>query len=620
MSQSPLFSKHLPSAARMRFLAVSVLILAILVAGCGRVQTADDEYEQTLEQIDSIQEYLGEREIYELNPEDMAWLEREFATLAQRVERMEDASSLPLGLDRVAEFGSARYRSMMEMLEVAALLAESGQIIANIANESMTALDEHGFRFDSQDDGETWLEVIHRRDSEIDEALLIMDEALTRRAMIDESELPGRVQGNLYRIDQMIEDFGSQIELAQQREMAYEALGIDEQRRYLVLFQNPTELRPTGGFVGTITVLELHRGQISSYEFQDVYDISRTYSRVTSHEIEPPWAISEYVRPDKLQFQDANWWPNFPDSASMLIEMADASDWPELHGVAAVQPETFQDLIDVAGAIEVEVDGETRTITSDNLLEESERQRRVQRETGEGETGHKEVIELIGEVLIDQLSLGDRDDLIPAVLMMFDRLDQRDMQAYHEDENVQQFLEERNWAGLIEPQPDTPTLSTIFANVTGLKTSLAMQPTMDLYFEPDDEDDSVNVTATISLEHTGAAGGDPFYEGFQRYWIDVNLPENATLLDSSVEAAEDPDASSGGAYVVNLHVETTEEITIEFSMPITERLLLRRQPGLVTMYGGIEQSGCDEVVEYWGDRDIVLLLDGSCPEIEWIEE
>src|SRR5699024_4654044 len=118
----------------------------------------------------------------------------------------------------------------------------------------------------------------------------------------------------------------------------------------------------------------------------------------------------EYVREDDLQIQDANWWSHFPNSAELLLEMVSAAGWETMDGVVAVQPETIQDLISVSGSISVDVDGEERQITSENLLEESERQRRVQREGGEAETEHKEVIELISEILIDQLAEGDRDD------------------------------------------------------------------------------------------------------------------------------------------------------------------------------------------------------------------
>ena len=45
--------------------------------------------------------------------------------------------------------------------------------------------------------------------------------------------------------------------------LARATLGGDSPVRYLVLFQNPAELRPSGGFPGTMGIVEFERGQLS---------------------------------------------------------------------------------------------------------------------------------------------------------------------------------------------------------------------------------------------------------------------------------------------------------------------------------------------------------------------
>jgi hypothetical protein len=615
-STGPEHTFPIPRQMKLISLLIGFILVSLLVAGCQRVRDADDEYEEALAQIETIQIELEDRELYELTPGDMVWLEDEFETLSERVDRIQDLSSLPFGLDGVAERGSARYRSMIETLEVAQLLAEAGQVIANIGHETLTALEDTGVRFDRANDGVTWLEVLQARNDELDDALALVDEALAKRARIDEEELPNRVRANLDKIDAMTERFASQIELADELPLAYEALGAEESRSYLVLFQNPAELRPTGGFVGTIAELELHRGQIVRYEFHDVYELSRDYRAQSDFQVDPPWAIRKYVRPDDLQIQDANWWAHFPISAELLIEMTEAAGWHALDGVVALQPETIQQLITVTGPLTVDVDGEDREITAENLHDEAERQRRIRREGGEAEAGHKEVIELIGDVLLDEISTGDRDEYIAAALLTIESLDRRDMQVYHEHDEVQAFLEERNWAGLLEPEHGTPTISVIFANITGLKTSLVMQPEMSLELAEPDRDGTIQGTLSIALNHEGAEGGDPFYEGFQRWWVDVSLPEEAADIDLARDLAEDPDASNGGAYIISLYVGEREEIVIDFTFTEPERLLIRRQPGLLPALGTVAQSGCNEVLEFNADRDIILVFEGGCPYIE----
>jgi hypothetical protein len=190
-------------------------------------------------------------------------------------------------------------------------------------------------------------------------------------------------------------------------------------------------------------------------------------------------------------------------------------------------------------------------------------------------------------VLIDILSTGDRDSITESVFLLFESFDRRDMHVFHGADDVQAFLEERNWAGVAEPEPATATLSTIFANITGLKTSLVIQPNFELQLLDGSTDGVREAILTIGLNHEGAEEGDPFYEGFQRWWVDIALPEGSVFVDTMTELAGDPDASNGCAYVVNFDVGEREEIIISFTITESERLLVRKQPGLLPVHGTV---------------------------------
>ena len=51
-------------------------------------------------------------------------------------------------------------------------------------------------------------------------------------------------------------------------------LGWGGEKRYLVLAQNPAELRPSGGYTGTVGVVTLRDGEIVEQRFMDTYDLS----------------------------------------------------------------------------------------------------------------------------------------------------------------------------------------------------------------------------------------------------------------------------------------------------------------------------------------------------------
>jgi hypothetical protein len=617
-------SRRIPDLSNRQIAGLS-LVLLLIVGGLiayHRAQSAQSEYRAAVDQVGAIHDLAAGEDVYALSVEDMEWLEDEFILLRERILRLKELGGLPLGMDS-ALYGlpwvSPRYGAANETLDIALMLAEAGITISNIGAESLDALEAQGIRYSVDQQGETWLEVIRRRESELVVAVEKIEEAAIARGEIAENYLPESIKFRLMQIDALLDRFSGQLALIEELPHAYEVLGIDEPRRYLGLFQNPAELRQPGGFAGTILIVDVHRGQMTHYEFRDVFELSRDFQTKQDRPEPSPWAVHRYIRQDGLQVQDANWWADFPTSARQIMKMYEVAEWPEIQGVVALQPELISDLMAVTGPVTVEVDGELREITPENLHDESERQRRLDREGMQRETGHKEVIALIGETLIDHISEGDRHDLIDAVFLLFDGLDRRDMQGYFIDDGVQGFVEGRNWAGLLVPYPETPTISATFANITGLKTSLAMQPAMHLEIVDESARD-VEAELTISLENRGDAAGDPFYEGFQRWWLEVMLPEGSSVIDTDPRTAPDPDALNGGGYVVNLDTGERKEITIRFAMPQADELLIRRQPGLVTMQSSVYHPDCQSPLEFWVEQDVLMLLGAGCPEIVYDEE
>ncbi len=47
----------------------------------------------------------------------------------------------------------------------------------------------------------------------------------------------------------------------------------DTAQNVLILFQNPSEIRPAGGFLGSFAQLTLHKGSMTGLEVQDIYDL-----------------------------------------------------------------------------------------------------------------------------------------------------------------------------------------------------------------------------------------------------------------------------------------------------------------------------------------------------------
>jgi hypothetical protein len=130
-------------------------------------------------------------------------------------------------------------------------------------------------------------------------------------------------------------------------------LGWDAPRRYLVLTQNPAEVRPTGGFIGSFGIIAFDKGRITERKFQDVFllDLPWDYPFIKG-----PQELHDYLLGNKQPWQlaDANWSPDFPTSAQDAIRLyANESGDTNIDGVLAITTYTIDELLKVTGPVTV---------------------------------------------------------------------------------------------------------------------------------------------------------------------------------------------------------------------------------------------------------------------------
>ncbi len=137
-------------------------------------------------------------------------------------------------------------------------------------------------------------------------------------------------------------------------------LGFEDEKTYLLLFQNNTELRPTGGFVGSVGKLTLKDGEIKQLKIQDVYDLD---GQLKGH-VEPHYIIRRYLQPH-LYLRDSNFSPDFSSSASMSALLYNLEGGGRVDGVIAVDTALLKEALKITGPISLP-SGDR--ITSENVV------------------------------------------------------------------------------------------------------------------------------------------------------------------------------------------------------------------------------------------------------------
>lgn len=130
---------------------------------------------------------------------------------------------------------------------------------------------------------------------------------------------------------------------------------------YLILLQNNTELRPTGGFIGSYALVSWKKGKIKNIQVNDIYE---TDGRIKGH-VEPPEPIQEAFQLGEWRLRDANWEADFNESGQKLNWFFDKAGIKDYQIVVATNLLVFEELIKLLGGVELTDYGEV--ITAENL-------------------------------------------------------------------------------------------------------------------------------------------------------------------------------------------------------------------------------------------------------------
>ncbi|UKA48942.1 DUF4012 domain-containing protein [Arthrobacter sp. FW305-123] len=126
-------------------------------------------------------------------------------------------------------------------------------------------------------------------------------------------------------------------------------LGADETRRYLLMVQNNSESRATGGIPGALAVLSLNKGKLS-LDSQTSAGAMGTFDPPVPIDTEQQAIFSKRV--GKFM-QDVNLTPDFPTTASTAHQMWEKKTGERLDGVLSLDPVALSFLLEATGPIQI---------------------------------------------------------------------------------------------------------------------------------------------------------------------------------------------------------------------------------------------------------------------------
>ncbi|MDD4151514.1 MAG: DUF4012 domain-containing protein [Candidatus Gracilibacteria bacterium] len=92
-------------------------------------------------------------------------------------------------------------------------------------------------------------------------------------------------------------------------------LAYEKEKKYLVIFQNGDEIRPTGGFMGSMGVLSIFKGKVKDFDKKDVYAYEWKI-KSSNYKEKAPIGLSKIT--DTFGLRDSNYFIDFRDSSEKI--------------------------------------------------------------------------------------------------------------------------------------------------------------------------------------------------------------------------------------------------------------------------------------------------------------
>ncbi|RMD63092.1 DUF4012 domain-containing protein, partial [Candidatus Parcubacteria bacterium] len=303
-------------------------------------------------------------------------------------------------------------------------------------------------------------------------------------------------------------------------------LDTEKPRLIAVMLENPSELRPGGGFVGSYLEVSLQRGNIENIRVVDTAKADKELSL----QVVPPRPLQAIM--STWGAADANWFLNFPDSAEKFLSFLDASAFAHPEGrrfdaAVGVSGNAVADLLRITGP--VEVPSFDLTLDADNLI--TALQAQIQKARARKRQNPKEVEQQFFEKLMQRLAALDTVKKQLLVTAVRKWAAQGEVRIYVRDTELQTALSSFQLTGEVFPLENGfygDYLAVASANIGGQKTDLFVNTNVLLQSQIG-EDGTVRDHLVIEKRHEGFRSRYWWHRATHKSYLKIYTPPGVKL-------------------------------------------------------------------------------------------
>lgn len=387
----------------------------------------------------------------------------------------------------------------------------------------------------------------------------------------------------------------------------------DETKKYLILFQNDNELRPTGGFLTAYAVINVMNGKVEARQSDDIYELDQKFTK----RIPIPEELGRYLTTERYwNLRDMNTSPDFKTSMDQFYEHYQTvpGEPDNIDGIIAVDTHFLTNLMEVLGPVEVPGYG-TFTAETDPrcdcpqiiyVLSEI-----ITRPTPYIREDRKGILGPLMRALLSKAYAAPKQSWPELFRTGFQSIQNRHAQFYFFDEDAQNAAELADVAGrMTPPEENEDFLAIVNANLGGAKSNLFINYDVKQIITEAPVNGKLTKTVEITYRNTHKAdncnleAGELCLNSTLRDWTRLYVPQGSELVEAQGFLEEARTYEEDGFTVIDgfftLEPLGSAKLSFTYTVPYTDEEDYKLQ---IWKQGGIEQF--ETLMDVTGGQEVI---------------
>ncbi|OGK35861.1 hypothetical protein A3F59_03065 [Candidatus Roizmanbacteria bacterium RIFCSPHIGHO2_12_FULL_38_13] len=369
-------------------------------------------------------------------------------------------------------------------------------------------------------------------------------------------------------------------------------LGSEEEKNYLILFQNTAERRATGGFFTFYAVFNINKGKISIKESSDMYDID---NNIASHPAAPEKILDYHKDVTRFYIRDSNLSPDFVESVRLFESLySKAGNSIDYDGIITMDSKVLVDMLKIFG--DTQVNGINFSAEKDKRCDCPQVIYTlfdiVDRPVNYVKVDRKRILgNLMLELFYKAVGFSPSKYWGQLAQTMFTNLDEKHILLYFTDKASQEAVTKLNYAGRIRDyEGDFIHINNV--NFAGAKSNMFIDEKVTSETTLGGE---IKRTVTIQFKNPHPPSdcnlerGGLCLNATLRNWIRFYVPEGSKLVSFKGSKTKTLTYDELGKTVfegfMTVDPKGSATVTVEYTLPSSisskdYKLLIQKQPGV----------------------------------------